>query len=249
LWWIWSEVRAYLGADEWKSINLSWMPARARADLARARADLERTHARWQHDDSSLVGGLWRLGLEREAALELLSAHDGEAVWPLSTPGTRPRSLMDGRDPLWRPRLERWYRAQPAGDAAKRLRAKLAETWREAVASKDAGLAAAVVEAMDERFGREPADAWAPEAVGLVRETLSAIEERIRARPGCVFSSDLPIGLLERFGVPEAVDLRPFVDGARRRSAELNAAPVPVAWMYEADLLVLRLQRLPERRR
>src|SRR5688572_50385 len=40
MWWIWSEVRDYLGEDEWKSINVSWMPARARADLTRARTDL-----------------------------------------------------------------------------------------------------------------------------------------------------------------------------------------------------------------
>src|SRR5262245_56306827 len=66
LWWIWSEVRAYLGEDEWKTINLSWMPARARADLARARSDPARVHATWR-PDSCLVGGLWRLDLEREA--------------------------------------------------------------------------------------------------------------------------------------------------------------------------------------
>jgi hypothetical protein len=249
LWWIWSEVRAYLGEDDWTSLELSWMPARARADLTRARADLERTHATWDYQDSCLVGGLWRLDLEREAALKLLSDHDGEAVWPLSTPDKRPRFLKDGRDYLWRPRLERWYRAQPAGEAAKSLRVKLAETWREAVASKDAGLAATVVQAMDERFGRESAEELTPEALGLIRETLSGIEELRARRPHLVSNDDLPIGLMERFGVPEQVRLKPFVDEARRRAAELSAAPVPVSWMYDADLLVLRLQRILDRRR
>jgi hypothetical protein len=249
MWWIWSDVRDYLGEDQWKSINVSWMPARARADLARARTELGRTHARWGYNDSRLVGGLWRLDVEREAALKLLSDHDGEAVWPLSTPDKRPRFLMDDRPFLWRQRLERWYRAQPVGEAAKSLRAKLAETWRKAVASKDAGLAATVVQAMDERFGRESAEGLGPEALGLIRETLSGIEERIRARSGYVFSDELPIGLMERFGVPEHVDLKPFVDGTRRRAAELSAAPVPSWWRYDADLLVLRIQRILDRRR
>ncbi|MCC7140155.1 MAG: hypothetical protein IT460_17170 [Planctomycetes bacterium] len=248
-WWIWSDVRAYLGDTEWKSIDLSWMPARARADLARARSDLGKTHAKWDYADSCLVGGLWRLGLEREAALELLSEHDGDAAWPLSTPDKRPRFLMDGREYLWRPRLERWYGAQPADGAAKLLRAKLAETWREAVASRDAGLAATAMQAMDERIGREVADELAPEALGLIRETLSGIEEKLRARRMYVCSYDLPIDLMERFGVPEQVDLTPFVDGTRRRVAELSGEPVPLPYPYDVDLLILRLGRLQARRR
>jgi hypothetical protein len=242
-------VRAYLGDDEWKSIDLSWMPARARADLARARAELGKTHARWDYVASCLVGGLWRLDLEREAALELLSEHDGDAIWPLSTPEDRRRFLMDGREHLWRPRLERWYRVQPADEAAHILAAKLAETWRQAVASKDAGLAAAVVHAMDERFGRKAAEELAPEALGLIRETLSGIEEKIRTRRVYVFSSDLPIDLLERFGVPERVDLEPFVEGARRRAAELSGEPIPLPHPYDLALLSLRLGRLQDRRR
>jgi hypothetical protein len=195
------------------------------------------------------VGGLWRLDLEREAALKLLSEHDGDAVWPLSTPEKRPRFLMDGREYLWRPRLERWCRAQPADDAAKLLRERLAESWREAVASKDAGLAATVVQAMDERFERKAAEELAPDALGLIRETLSGIEEKIRTRRVYVFSYDLPIGLMERFGVPEQVDLEPFVDGTRRRAEELRGEPIPLPHPYDLDLLIHRLGRLQARRR
>jgi hypothetical protein len=250
LWWIWADVRDYLGEDEWKSIDVSWMPASARADLAGARADLAKVHATWRYQDSCLVGGLWRLDLEREAAIDLLAAHDGDVVWPLATPDMkRPRFLMGDRPFLWRARLERWYRAQPAGEAEKSLRTKLAEAWREAVTSKDAGLAATVVQAMDERFGRESAEALAPEALGLIRETLAGIEERMRTRRVYVFSHELPIDLLERFGVPEQVDLKPFVDGTRRRAAELSGEPIPIPHPYDIELLILRLQRLQDRRR
>ncbi|MBL9087288.1 MAG: hypothetical protein JNM10_09105 [Planctomycetia bacterium] len=201
-------------------------------------------HATWRQQDEFLVGGLWRLDLEREAALRLLSAHDGDAAWPLTKP-----EKGRGFDLLWRPRLERWYLAQPVGEAAKNLRAKLAESWREAVASKDARLAETVVDAMDERLGREPGEALASEARGLIRETISVLEACVRARPGCVFSYDLPVGLMERFGVPEQVVLKPFVDGTRHRAAELAGEPIPFPHPYDLDLLILRLERLPDRPR
>src|SRR5436190_13140555 len=64
-WWIWSEVRDYLGEEEWKSIDVSWMPARARADLGRV-------STKWRHEDPYMLAGLWRLDLERETVLKLV---------------------------------------------------------------------------------------------------------------------------------------------------------------------------------
>lgn len=240
-WWIWSEVRDYLGEEEWKSIDVSWMPARARADLGRV-------STKWRHEDPYMLAGLWRLDLEREAVLKLVAAHDGDAVWPLSTPLNR---LPFGREShfpfLWRPRLERWYRAQPAGEAAERLRGKLAATWSESVAfAKDAGLAAIVVEASDERFGRESAEARASDALGLIRETVLDLKARIRADPRQDWGR-VPTALMERIGVPSDVDLTTIAAWARGREEALQGATIPLPHPYDLHLLVPRLQRLVDR--
>ncbi len=239
-WWIWSEVRDFLGEDEWRSIDVSWMPARARTDLGAV-------GTKWRYEDTYMLAGLWRLDLERETVLKLVAAHDGDAVWPLATPGNRfPLGRESDFPFLWRPRLERWYRAQPAGEAAERLRGKLAATRAEAVASKDVELEAAILEAMDERFGRESAEALASEALGLIRQTVADLEARIRVDPE-EYWGRVPTALMERIGVPDDVDLRTIADCTRRREETLQGEAIPLPHPYDLHLLVLRLQRLLDR--
>jgi hypothetical protein len=239
-WWIWSEVRDYLGEDEWRSIDVSWMPARARTDLGAV-------GTKWRHEDPYMLAGLWRLDLERETVLESVAAHDGDAVWPLATPGNRfPLGRESDFPFLWRPRLERWYRAQPAGEAAERLRGKLAATRAEAVASKDVELEATILEAMDERFGRESAEALASEALGLIRQTVADLEARIRVDPW-EYWGRVPTALMERIGVPDDVDLRTIAHWTRRCEQTLQGEAIPLPHPYDLHLLVLRLQRLLDR--
>ncbi len=239
-WWIWSEVRDYLGEDEWRSIDVSWMPARARTDL-------RAVGATWRHEDAYVLAGLWRLGLEREAVLELVAAHDGDAVWPLPTPLNRLPLGRENQFPfLWRPRLERWHRAQPAGEVGETLSGKLSATWFEALASKDVGLAATVVEAMGDQFGRGSAQARVSDALGLIRETVSALGARIRLDPR-ESSGRVPTALMERIGLPSDVDLKPIVDWARHREEALQGEAIPLPHPYDLHLRVLRLQRLLDR--
>ncbi len=241
-WWIWAETRDYLGEAEWKSIDVSWMPARARTDMQEATPE-------WHYHQAYMLAGLWRLELERDAVLKFLWARDDEAAWPLSTPSKRfPLGGMGGDAVLWRPRMERWYRAQPKAEAAENLRAKLAESWQEALASKNVRLAATVAQAMDERLGRESTDALAAEALGLIRETVALWEAQGRKDPRDFSAGRLPIALMERFGVPEPVNLTMLIDPARRQEESLGREPIPLPHPYDLRLQNLRLQRLLKRK-
>jgi hypothetical protein len=53
---------------------------------------------------------------------------------------------------------------------------------------------------------------------------------------------------MERFGVPEPVNMRSVVDGARRHEAGLGGEPIPIPHPYDLRLLNLRLQRLLNRK-
>jgi hypothetical protein len=130
----------------------------------------------------------------------------------------------------------------------KRLRVKLAESWREAVTSNDVRLAAAVAGAMDERLGRETADALASEARVLIRKSILALEASTRADPR-EYLGKVPLDLMERFGVPEQVDLKRIVDWARGRAESLQGEAIPLPHPYDLHLFILRLQRLLDRRR
>jgi hypothetical protein len=114
------------------------------------------------------------------------------------------------------------------------------------VATKDVGLAAIVVEALDERFGRKAAEARASEALDLVRDTVSALEARIRVDPREHWGR-VPTALMERIGVPGDVDLNTIADWARRREKALLTEAIPLPHPYDLHLFVLRLQRLQDR--
>ena len=160
------------------------------------------------YDDACLLSGIWRLGLLRNQVLEVLAAREPTPRWPLFTPDRR-------ASPEWRLRVELWRRTQPEGKAEANLRAKPEAAWREAVAAKDTKLAGRVAEATPTWIGTEAADALASDAQTLARDVLVTKEARAAARRDVGLDDGL-LYLLERFGVPEGMDITTVAAATQR---------------------------------
>jgi hypothetical protein len=229
-WSIWADVRDYVGEEKWAALDTSWMPARARRDLVTVTAKVK-------YADRYVLDGIWRLGLEREAVLRKLAEKEPEAEWPLSS---SPR----GVSAAWRPRLERWLRAQPKAIAESRLREELAVAWHEAIAARNPNLAGIVVAATEHWVGPDDTERLRPAAQDLARDALRELESRGRADwrdagigPGLLL-------LLERYGVPPGVDLSAVVTAAQRYCREMVDESIPLPHPYDLELLTLRVERL-----
>jgi hypothetical protein len=204
----------------------------------RARADLETVTTEDDYDDIFILSGLWRLGMLREDVLRVHAEREPEAAWPLVTPD---RSLGTG----WRLRIEHWLRARPEEERESALAKQLEVTWKEAVAAADITLAARVLEVRQTWLGETTVPAAVRVDVErMVRESLAAY---LRAYEKDWRDGRPPlgiIGLMERFGVPDGVDLDTVVAAARHYYHETFGSVRPVPHPYDLHVRVQRLQRL-----
>jgi hypothetical protein len=226
-WFVLADVREFVGEVRWAALDTAWMEEKARADLARF-------GPKNQNPSEHMYSGLWRLGLLREEVMAAIAEQDGEAGWPLDTPGNRLQYA-------WRPRFARWVRAQGDDLSITALGARLGASWKAAKKAGDPTVFARVVETIDTSIGREAADVLRPAAEEIVRESIASIERGHLPR-GVVF-------LLERFGVPEGVDLEPVLDAIRARYGEFADEVIPLPHPYDLHLQCLRIARLMERPR
>lgn len=225
-WSLWTDVRAYLGEERWAELDTSWMAERAAADVPRA----DKAYA-----DELIYSGLWRMNMERPAVLSALTRLEPDVSWPLEPLGWREPNA-------WRPRLERWYQAQPEAEAESLMRQKLDADWKLAYSSRDLGLAARVVEARETWLGEAPTAKTASEALLLVQESVTS--ENLDRIYGDGIVPPGFVELTERFGIPSGIKIDRIARAVARRAEDLENATIPIPRLYDLQLQALRLGRL-----
>lgn len=221
-WWtVLADVHDFVPTERWDALDTAWM-------VEKARTDLEEWGPKNQNPSEHMLSGLWRLGLLRPEVMAAVDELGGEAVWPLD-----PKLRLVA----WEPRIMCWRRDHPEDGA---LEAKLAESWQAAVAVDSIRTAGRVIRAYELCVGSPVPESLRAEAHAMVSDELADIDRNYHIDEGLLV-------LLESFGVPEGVDLKPVLAAVRRRYDELEDAVIPLPAPYDLHLACLRLSRLMAR--
>lgn len=223
-----SEVLWDLYADACGAAALAGVPVEQPTWVReRARVDLEVMTLRAATDAyvvERALAGIARLELVADDELAFVPTQDADP-------------LGRGVGPLWRLHLERWLADQPSEVRAERLADAFVAHWRAAVAQRDVGHLARLVEVADTHDLVDLLPDGGRTELATVLRAIRPDEQTAAAAP------DVAV-LLERRGVPADLDLDAWRRATRARFAALYDATIPLPHPYDLELALARFERL-----
>lgn len=237
LWSLWPDVRELVGEEAWAAHTDGWIESEALTDLASIELGDD-------YVGEFVVAGIHRLGLAPDAIATVLA----EVERVPSSSGLERVNVNWRAEAHWRALFARWAAAHPD-----RVQSELDRAWSSAHANGDLWLLAACLELTRGEVpgfdpnGFAPRDADAPSSLwsDSAAADIAADLLRFHAQEWVERGASKPVlDLLERYGVPDGVELVELADLARARRNEFDNAVIPLPHPYNLELAVLRYEQL-----